>query len=183
MEHRALGASGLTVPVVGMGTWSTFDVRGTAAEANARRVVDRALEADAIFFDSSPMYGESERVLGQALDGRRAQAQIATKVWTPNAAEGRRQVERALVFYGGHVELYQIHNLVNWREHLKMLEQLKEDGRASQMDFERSSLPCRHPGDLETGSDDRECRSGQSALVRLRDAGVCGSPGPPTLVV
>ena len=129
MEHRALGKSGLTVPVIGMGTWSTFDVRGTAAEANARLVVDRALEAGASFFDSSPMYGESERVLGLALAGRRAEAQIATKVWTSSAAEGRRQVERALRFYDGHVELYQIHNLVNWRQQLPLLERLKEEHR------------------------------------------------------
>ena len=112
-----------------MGTWSTFDVRGPAAEANARRVVDCALKAEASFFDSSPMYGESERVLGHALDARREDGQIATKVWTPNPDEGRRQVERALGFYGGHVELYQVHNLVNWRGHLKMLKALKDAGR------------------------------------------------------
>lgn len=112
-----------------MGTWSTFNVRGTAAQANARSVVDRALAADASFFDSSPMYGESERVLGRALNGRRERAQIATKVWTPDPAEGRRQVERALAFYGGRVELYQVHNLVNWRGHLDMLEALKNAGR------------------------------------------------------
>jgi len=129
VERRALGKSGLTVAVVGMGTWSTFDVRGAAPEANARQVIDRALEAGATFYDSSPMYGESERVLGVALEGRRDRAQIATKVWTPSAADGRRQVERALGFYGGHIELYQIHNLVNWRDHLPMLERLKDAGR------------------------------------------------------
>lgn len=129
METRALGKSGLAVPVVGMGTWSTFDVRGAADEANARHVVDRALDAGAGFFDSSPMYGEAERVLGLALDGRRDRAQIATKIWTPSGSDGRRQAARALAFFGGHIELYQIHNLVNWREHLTMLEGLKEDGR------------------------------------------------------
>ena len=43
MEHRVLGKSGLNVPVIGMGTWQTFDVQGTAAEQNARAVVNRAL--------------------------------------------------------------------------------------------------------------------------------------------
>ncbi len=129
METRALGTSGLTVPAVGMGTWSTFDVKGAAAEANARRVVSRALDAGAAFFDSSPMYGEAERVLGLALEGRREQAQVATKVWTPSPAEGRRQATQALAFYGGRVELYQIHNLVNWREQLTLLESLRQDGR------------------------------------------------------
>src|SRR5689334_14714856 len=124
METRELGQSGLTVPVVGMGTWSTFDVRGDAAEANARAVVDRAYDASATFFDSSPMYGEAERVLGLALKGRRQAAQVATKIWTPSPAEGIRQAERALRFCDGFVDVYQIHNLVNWREQLKMLESL-----------------------------------------------------------
>jgi hypothetical protein len=66
-----LGKTGLQVPVVGMGAWRTFDVRGAAAEANACAIVDEALKVGAIFFDSSPMYGEAERVLGVALEGRR----------------------------------------------------------------------------------------------------------------
>ena len=113
-----------------MGTWSTFDVTGAAAEANARQVVDRALEAGARFFDSSPMYGESERVLGLALDGRRDTALVATKIWTPSADEGRRQAQRALAFFGGRVDLYQLHNLVNWRAHLDTLERLRAAGSA-----------------------------------------------------
>jgi aryl-alcohol dehydrogenase-like predicted oxidoreductase len=131
VDHRKLGRSGLVVPVIGMGTWSTFDVRGAAAAANARAVVDRAFEAGATFFDSSPMYGEAERVLGGALQSRRREAQVATKIWTPSAAEGKRQAERALRLYGGVVDVYQIHNLVNWRAHLDMLESLKEDGRVA----------------------------------------------------
>jgi aryl-alcohol dehydrogenase-like predicted oxidoreductase len=129
MEMRILGRSGLTVPAVGMGTWSTFDVTGEAAEANARAVVDRALDAGANFFDSSPMYGQSERVLGRALEGRRGRALIATKVWTPSVADGREQMQRALGFYEGRVDLYQVHNLVNWRGHLDTLEQLRDEGR------------------------------------------------------
>jgi aryl-alcohol dehydrogenase-like predicted oxidoreductase len=126
METRALGTSGLTVPVVGMGTWATFDVTGQAAEANATAVVDCALEGGANFFDSSPMYGESERVLGRALEGRRGAARVATKVWTPG--DGEEQIRRSLGFFGGRVELYQIHNLVNWRRHLDTLESLREEG-------------------------------------------------------
>jgi aryl-alcohol dehydrogenase-like predicted oxidoreductase len=129
MEHRLLGKSGLQVPGVGMGTWRTFDVRGARAEQTAHQIVDEALSAGANFFDSSPMYGEAERVLGQALQGRRDQAMVATKIWTQSGAEGRAQAERALRFFGGHIDFYQIHNLVNWREHLAMLEGLREQGR------------------------------------------------------
>ena len=78
MAYRALGKSGLNVPVIGMGTWQTFDVQGTTAEQNARDVVDSALQVSANFFDSSPMYGEAERVLGETLRGRREQAIVAT---------------------------------------------------------------------------------------------------------
>ena len=128
MEIRSLGKTGLDVPVVGMGTWQTFDVRGKSAEENARAVVDQALLAGANFFDSSPMYGESERVLGGTLQGRRKTALVATKVWTASTSEGKDQIARSLAFFGGHVELFQIHNLLNWREHLVTLETLKKDG-------------------------------------------------------
>lgn len=130
METRSLGATGLAVPTVGLGTWQTFDVRG-AGEEGARSVVDAALEQGATFMDSSPMYGAAEGVLGRALAGRRARAQIATKIWTRRAGEGRRQAERALEFFGGHVELYQIHNLVSWREHLVLLEELRGEERVT----------------------------------------------------
>jgi aryl-alcohol dehydrogenase-like predicted oxidoreductase len=129
METRRLGKSGLTVPAVGMGTWQTFDVRGEAEEANARAVVDQALASGANFFDSSPMYGESERVLGEALANRRDKAIVATKVWASTVQEGREQIHRALAFYGGRVDLYQVHNLLNWREHLDVLEALRIEGR------------------------------------------------------
>jgi aryl-alcohol dehydrogenase-like predicted oxidoreductase len=101
MERRNLGQSRLQVPVVGMGTWRTFDVCGQQEEQARRAIVDEALSVGANFFDSSPMYGEAERA----------------------------QAERALEYFGGSVDLYQIHNLVNWREHLEMLEQLRDQGK------------------------------------------------------
>jgi aryl-alcohol dehydrogenase-like predicted oxidoreductase len=129
MEHRTLGASGLTVPVVGMGTWRTFDVHGAPAEQHAREIVDVAIEHGATFFDSSPMYGEAERVLGLALSGRPNQALIATKIWASSVSEGRKQMVRALGYFGGYVDLYQVHNLLNWQEQLKLLEAARTEGR------------------------------------------------------
>jgi len=125
MERRSLGSSGLTVPVIGMGTWQTFDVRDPAA---VRPVTDAALAGGATFCDTSPMYGRAERVLAETLGPRRAGVQIATKVWAGSAREGREQIRQALAWYGGRVELYQIHNLVAWREHLPYLEELREKG-------------------------------------------------------
>lgn len=127
MEERLLGKTGLRVPVIGMGTWRTFDVRGAGPERNARRVVDAAVRAGTRVFDSSPMYGEAERVLGAALVPHRADVRVLTKVWTDSPAEGRRQISRALGYFG-RVDLYQIHNLVAWQEHLPVLERLRDEG-------------------------------------------------------
>ena len=129
MERRKLGRSGIEVPAVGVGTWQTFDVRGAGEESRVRDQVTEALDAGADLFDSSPMYGEAERVLGAGLEGRRDRALVATKVWARSENEGRRQIERALGFFGGKVDLYQVHNLVAWREHLPVLERLRDEGR------------------------------------------------------
>lgn len=129
MEERLLGRSGPSVPVVGLGTWRTFDVRGPSGEAEARATVDAALTAGVRLVDSSPMYGAAEGVLGRALAGRRDQAFVATKVWTDDDAEAERQVSFALDAFGGHVELYQVHNLVAWERRLGQLERMRAAGR------------------------------------------------------
>jgi aryl-alcohol dehydrogenase-like predicted oxidoreductase len=129
VEERQLGATGISVPVVGVGTWRTFDVRGAAEEASVRGVVDAALDGGARLFDTSPMYGRSERVLGDALGPRRDAAVVATKVWTSDDDEARRQVAFALEAFGGHVDLYQVHNLVRWERRLDELEALRDAGR------------------------------------------------------
>ena len=93
MERRPLGATGLDVPVVGMGTWRTFDVRGRDAEARCQRVLDTAYQTGATLFDTSPMYGEAERVLAEAMGTRRDQALVADKLWTSDDREATRQVQ------------------------------------------------------------------------------------------
>ncbi|MEA2256253.1 MAG: hypothetical protein QOG35_2298 [Solirubrobacteraceae bacterium] len=128
MERRPLGATGLEVPVVGMGTWRTFDVRDVPGEARAAAIVDEALDHGARFLDTSPMYGRAEEVLGRSVRARRDEAIVATKVWAPDAVLGEEQIERALSWFGGRVELYQVHNLVAWRHNLPLLERRKVDG-------------------------------------------------------
>jgi aryl-alcohol dehydrogenase-like predicted oxidoreductase len=127
METRTLGRTGLGVPVVGMGTWRTFDL-GPDAEHRARTVVDAAWRAGTRLFDSSPMYGRAEAVLGRALGHRRSDALVATKVWTADDAEAERQIDHALTAFGGRVDLYQVHNLVQWSARLDRLERLRGDG-------------------------------------------------------
>jgi aryl-alcohol dehydrogenase-like predicted oxidoreductase len=160
MERRTLGKTGLSVPVIGMGTWRTFDVRGAQQERRARTVVDAALEASAALFDSSPMYGEAERVLGAALDGRRDRALVATKVWASTAREGHEQAKRSLMYFGGRIDLYQIHNLVLWREHLPMLERLQADGHVA-------AIGATHYSPSELGALATIMKTGRIAAVQV----------------
>lgn len=129
MERRRLGSSGIDVPVIGLGTWQVLDVRGPEEEAR-HEVVRTALEAGANLFDSSPMYGEAERVLGDALrELGRERAIVATKVWHSNDREAERQIQDALGYFDGCVDLYQVHNLVAVEKRLDTLHRLKEEGR------------------------------------------------------
>ncbi len=128
MEWRELGHSGLRVPVIGMGTWRTFDVYGKQEQAARRAVVSEALDLSVRFFDSSPMYGEAERVLGAALTGRRERAIVATKVWSWDEREGHAQIDHALHYFEGRVDVYQVHNLVRWRELLPVFQRMKAAG-------------------------------------------------------
>jgi aryl-alcohol dehydrogenase-like predicted oxidoreductase len=106
-----------------MGTWQTFDTT-----ADRRPILDEALSAGINLFDASPMYGRAEDTLAKALADRRDEAIIATKIWTSSPAEGRQQAEHALRLFG-QVEIYQVHNLVNWKTQLKLLEGLKGEGK------------------------------------------------------
>ena len=93
-----------------MGTSKTFDV--PAVDDARQRITDTALDTGRPFVDSSPMYGNAERILGATLGARRAEAIVATKVWTPDDDEAERQIDASLAFFGGHVEVFQVHNLV-----------------------------------------------------------------------
>jgi aryl-alcohol dehydrogenase-like predicted oxidoreductase len=128
IETRRFGETGVDVPVVGLGTWLTFDV-GPEEEKNAVDVVAAALAGGARLFDSSPMYGRAERVLARALGERRREAFVATKIWTRSPEQGRRQLADQLSYYGGRVDLEQVHNLVAWEEQLAWLERERDEGR------------------------------------------------------
>lgn len=128
VERRELGKTGIEVSVIGAGTWKVFNVREDAGQARCEAVVDAALETGVNFFDSSPMYGEAERVLAESLGDRRSQAVVATKVWARDRAVGEEQIARALGLYE-QVDLYQVHNLLSTDEHLPYLQHLKEGGR------------------------------------------------------
>jgi diketogulonate reductase-like aldo/keto reductase len=126
MLSRSIPHGGERLPAVGMGTWQTFDT----AERSALGQVMRALfDAGGRVIDSSPMYGRSETTVGEVLRdlGLGARAFIATKVWTSGAEAGLAQMRDSIARLG-HVDLMQIHNLLDWRTHLPTLRAWKAAG-------------------------------------------------------
>jgi aryl-alcohol dehydrogenase-like predicted oxidoreductase len=127
MENRSLGQGRVSVPVVGLGTWRRLEA--AAAAGRHRELIEAAVAAGIRLIDTSPMYGDAERLLAGALDGQRDQVLIADKIWTPSPEEGAAQLARAAGWYGGHLDLMQIHNLVAWPAHLPMLQAAQAQGR------------------------------------------------------
>ena len=133
MQARTIPSSGERLGIIGCGTWQTFDVG--SAEADRQRlaeVLGVLFDAGGSVVDSSPMYGRSEAVAGDLLTGLRAhdRAFVATKVWTRGADAGVRQMEESMrLLQHPRIELMQIHNLLDWRTHLKTLRAWKEAGR------------------------------------------------------
>src|SRR5271169_1085103 len=102
MENRSLGRDRVSVPVVGLGTWRRLEA--AAAAGRHRELIGTAIAAGIRLFDTSPMYGDAERLLADALDGQRGQVLIADKIWTPSPQEGAEQLARAVDWYGGRAD-------------------------------------------------------------------------------
>ena len=133
MQTRKIPSTGEALPVIGCGTWQTFDVGPSAAERAPRAEVLKALfEAGGSVIDSSPMYGKSEGVVGDLLAaaGTRDKAFFATKVWTQGRDAGIAQMKESMrLLRTDRIELMQIHNLVDWKTHLPTLKAWKAEGR------------------------------------------------------
>ena len=121
------------LPVVGLGTYQSFDVGVSAAERNPLKEVLRLfVEQGGKLIDSSPMYGPSESVVGDlAADlGITGRVFMATKVWTSGRESGIGQMQESLRrMRVPRMDLMQIHNLLDWKTHLATLKQWKTDGR------------------------------------------------------
>jgi aryl-alcohol dehydrogenase-like predicted oxidoreductase len=135
MHQRTIPSSGAQLPVIGLGTWLGFDVGSRRAEFPRRGEVLQALfDAGGSVVDSSPMYGSAEAVVGELLEqaGSRDRAFVATKVWTSGKQAGIEQMERSFALLRTkHIDLLQIHNLLDWRVHLATLREWKAQGRIS----------------------------------------------------
>ena len=133
MATRPIPRTGEAVPVIGLGTWRTFDVGTSDADRAPRlEVLRRFLAGGGRVIDSSPMYGAAEGVVGDLL-ARLAPAAppfLATKVWTTGRAEGEAQMAESLRrLRVERLDLMQVHNLVDWRAHLPVMREWKARGR------------------------------------------------------
>lgn len=133
MIRRAIPSSGEEIPVVGLGTWQTFDV-GPAAEERAplSEVLRLLVDGGGSVVDSSPMYGRSEAVVGELAEelGLGDRLFFATKVWTRGRDEGVRQMETSMRrMRADPMDLMQVHNLVDVERHLTTLRGWKAEGR------------------------------------------------------
>jgi aryl-alcohol dehydrogenase-like predicted oxidoreductase len=130
---RPITPSGERVPVVGLGTWQTFDVGHTSAErAELKEVMRSFVQQGARVIDSSPMYGRAEGVTGDLAAELNAHSAlfVATKVWTRGEAAGIAQMEDSFrLLRTQRIDLMQIHNLLDWKVHLKTLTAWKAAGR------------------------------------------------------
>jgi len=121
------------LPVIGMGTWNTFDVGPNAAErAPLLDVLKVFYEHGARVIDSSPMYGQAERTTGDLVHqlGKRAETFFATKVWTSGRERGIAQIGESLkLLRAAPLDLLQIHNLLDWRTHIATLRRMKDEGK------------------------------------------------------
>ena len=132
-QDRAIPSGGERIPVVGLGTWITFDVGAQASPARAARdeILREFFAAGGRLVDSSPMYGSSEEVIGaEVARMREAPLFSASKVWTVGALAGRRQMERSRQLWGvRRLDLMQVHNLLDWETHWPTLRAMKDEGR------------------------------------------------------
>ncbi|HEY6717232.1 MAG TPA: aldo/keto reductase [Reyranella sp.] len=133
MHQRKIPSSGEMLPVIGCGTWRTFDVGGKREDrAPLAEVLKVLFDAGGSLIDSSPMYGAAEGVVGDLLAaaGTRDKAFIATKVWTSGRDNGIAQMKKSMALLKtDRLDLMQIHNLVDWRAHLPTLRAWKAEGR------------------------------------------------------
>jgi diketogulonate reductase-like aldo/keto reductase len=128
---RAVPSSGEELPLVGLGSWITFNVgNDPPARAQCAEVIRNFFATGGRLIDSSPMYGSSQGVIGEALEKLGAQRRVfsADKVWTSSAGAAQIEASRRL-WRVPRFDLLQVHNLLAWQEHLPLLLEMKAAGR------------------------------------------------------
>lgn len=129
---RAIPSTGEKLPVIGLGSALTFDVRGAAQEAAVREVLSAFVKLGGKLIDTSPAYGNAESLIGDLAykAGLTKSLFIATKVWTRSKPEGIAQMERSLQrFRTRTLDLVQVHNLADVDREMGALNEFKAKGK------------------------------------------------------
>lgn len=130
---KTIPVSGESIPVIGMGSWLTFDVDNDQTDrARCIKILETFFNRGGGMIDSSPMYGSSEEVIGYCLNKLPQQSGLfsATKVWIIGKSMGITQMNNSYSYWGlQKFDLMQIHNMLNWRKHLETLKEWKQQGR------------------------------------------------------
>lgn len=132
MIQRIIPSSGEKMPVIGLGTWKTFDTHDKSRYPDLKAVLDQMHQYQAELIDTSPMYGNAEKAIGDISSGMAAGSSFfyATKVWTTGETAGIRQMENSMRLMGREsIDLMQVHNLTDWKTHLHTLQHWKETGK------------------------------------------------------
>lgn len=133
MGQRIIPSSGEKLPIIGLGTWQTFDVGTSREELEIRKqILAEMHKLGGAVIDSSPMYGSSETVVGLVAAQLESQDAFfyATKVWTSGKQAGIDQMNASFSkMQRKTMDLMQIHNLVDWKTHFKTLRDWKERGK------------------------------------------------------
>jgi diketogulonate reductase-like aldo/keto reductase len=146
---RRIPSSGEDIPLVGLGSWITFNVGSDqAARANCAEVMRNFFAAGGRLIDSSPMYGSSQGVIGEGLAklGMPKQAFSTDKVWTSSNGEAQAEASRQL-WRVPKFDLLQVHNLLAWERQLPLLQAMKAAGRLRYVGITTSEG--RRHGDME----------------------------------
>ncbi|AVQ00193.1 aldo/keto reductase [Ahniella affigens] len=125
LRTRLIPADQRPLPILGLGTWARF-----ADDGPTRQVLGAFVGAGGRLIDSSPMYGDAEVAVGTLVSDLKPSEPLftATKVWTTGREPGRRQIDTSIARMG-HVDLLQIHNLLDWKTHIETLRALQSEGR------------------------------------------------------
>ena len=128
MEFRKLGD--LDVSVIGLGTLRSFDVTSEEDISNCQSIVDNCVENQINLIDCASRYGEAEKVVGVTTQGRRSSFFLTSKVRCEGEEEGKEQIENSFRFFGtDYIDLYQVHNMIDYKTHISTLLSLKESGK------------------------------------------------------
>jgi aryl-alcohol dehydrogenase-like predicted oxidoreductase len=131
MRTRKIPRTGEALPVVGLGTWQTFDVGADRSERDPlAEVLRQFFAAGGRVIDSSPMYGRAESVTGDLVAAGKHRAFLATKVWTSGLEAGKAQMTESMRrLRTARLDLMQVHNLLDWKTHLPVMRAWRDQGR------------------------------------------------------